>query len=292
MIAAAATVLMSCGENKLAKDQEEVKPEIQYTKTEFDIKIDEYLKDKSWKPERQTSGLYVYKEKAGSDKKPTINDYVTIFYKGYFLDGTVFDGTKEEPATFPLARLIKGWQEGIPHFGKGGKGKLVIPPAIGYGPQGGGPIPPNSILVFEIELVDFSSAPPMPKVVKTGDYSPEINEYLKKNDLKAKETGSGLFVVIDEPGGKEKPDLSQEVTIHYKGYLLDGTVFDGSKGTPAKFRLNGLIAGWQEGIPFFGKGGKGKLILPPYLGYGERGSAKIPGNSVIVFDIELVDFKD
>jgi FKBP-type peptidyl-prolyl cis-trans isomerase FkpA len=83
---------------------------------------------------------------------------VTIFYHGFLLDGTEFDGTGEEPATFRLDQLIVGWQIGIPMFGKGGKGKLIIPPGLAYGPNDNGQIPGNSTLMFEIELIDWKKA--------------------------------------------------------------------------------------------------------------------------------------
>ncbi|MFN9955636.1 MAG: FKBP-type peptidyl-prolyl cis-trans isomerase, partial [bacterium] len=72
------------------------------------------------------------------------------------LDGTIFDQTTgNQTATFPLANLIPGWQEGIPLLQKGGKGTFLLPSALGYGPNPVGPIPANSVLIFEIELIDF-----------------------------------------------------------------------------------------------------------------------------------------
>jgi len=82
-------------------------------------------------------------------------DTVTIHYTGALAsDGTIFDSsTSGEPATFPLDNLIPGWQEGIPGMKIGGKRRLVIPPALGYGESGSGSsIPPNSVLIFDIEL--------------------------------------------------------------------------------------------------------------------------------------------
>ncbi|MFD1551284.1 hypothetical protein DNU06_12815 [Putridiphycobacter roseus] len=285
MLYAAVLLLASCG-SKAEK--------LDYTPTDSDQEIATYLEDKEWEPVREKSGLYVYTEKEGGSEKPKASDFVTIFYKGYLLDGTVFDATEENPITYPLSGFIPGWKEGIPHFGKGGKGKIIVPPSLGYGSVDNGPIPANSVMIFDIELVDFNGAPPAPKLNNTADYSAEIKAYLAENNLKAKETESGLFIIIEEEGGKEKPTVNQFLTLNYEGYLMDGSSFDGTKGTPTTFPfpMTQLIKGWQEGIPYFGKGGKGKLIIPPYIGYGERGSAKIPANSILVFDIELIDFKD
>ena len=89
----------------------------------------------------------------GSGNKPTLLDEVTVFYKGYLTSGEVFDLTGVEPATFPLGSVIEGWQEGIPYFKPGGSGILLIPSHLGYGSRGAGSIPPNSVLIFDIELV-------------------------------------------------------------------------------------------------------------------------------------------
>jgi FKBP-type peptidyl-prolyl cis-trans isomerase FkpA len=121
----------------------------------------------------------------------------------------------------------------------------------------------------------------------------EIEKYIAAKGWTAKSTASGLYYVIDEPGSAQRPVASSTITIHYVGTLTDGTKFDSSRdsGLPFKSALSGLIEGWKEGIPYFGKGGKGKLLLPGSLGYGSSGSGSIPGNAVTIFDIELIDFK-
>ena len=262
-----------------------------YEETEYDIEIAEYLDDKEWETDRQESGLYVYTEDAGSAEKPGDEDFLTISYKGYLLDGTVFDENQGITFPFPLSGLIEGWQEGIPFFGKGGKGKLIIPPSLGYGSEDVGPIPANSVLVFDIEVINFTSTPPPPPAPI--DFSETIEAYMLENNIEgAIKTEDGLYISIEEAGSEEKPTLSDFVTIFYKGYLLDGFIFDQTEGDTRTFPLNGLIAGWQIGIPYIGKGGKAKLIIPPHIGYGPQDNGDIPGNSVLVFEIELVDFSD
>lgn len=101
------------------------------------------------------SGLQYIITEAGSDVHPTLSDVVKVNYKGTLLDGTVFDETQpDSPIEFPLERVIPGWQEGIQLIGVGGKATLYIPSKLGYGPQAMGSIPANSILVFEVELLD------------------------------------------------------------------------------------------------------------------------------------------
>lgn len=119
-----------------------------------------------------------------------------------------------------------------------------------------------------------------------------IEDYAAANNLKGEFTPSGLFVVIDNPGTGENPTARNTVKVEYTGYFLDGKKFDGTpKGSPIEFGLHQVITGWTEGIPHFKKGGYGKLIIPSELGYGSRASGPIPGNSVLVFDVLLVDFR-
>jgi FKBP-type peptidyl-prolyl cis-trans isomerase FkpA len=264
-----------------------------YEETEYDIEIAEYLEDKDWETDRQESGLYVYSEDAGAEEKASTEDFLTLNYTGYLLDGSVFDGTDGNPITFPfpLSGLIEGWQEGIQFFGKGGKGKLIIPPNLGYGSEDVGPIAANSVLVFDIEIIDFTSTPPPPPAPI--DFSETIEAYMLENNIEgAIKTEDGLYISIEEAGSEVKPTLSDFVTIFYKGYLLDGFVFDQTEEETRTFPLNGLIAGWQIGIPYLGKGGKAKLMIPPHIGYGPQDNGDIPGNSVLIFEIELVDFSD
>ena len=90
-------------------------------------------------------------------RRPDPTDVVTIHYVGRFIDGRIFDSSRErgEPATFPLPRLIKGWQEGVPMMRVGETWQFVIPAPIAYGDRWRDPIPPNSTLLFEIELIDI-----------------------------------------------------------------------------------------------------------------------------------------
>jgi FKBP-type peptidyl-prolyl cis-trans isomerase len=105
------------------------------------------------------SGVYYQIMKEGTGNAVSVTDTVTVFYKGYLLkDGTVFDQTKEKPATFPLNRLIKGWQLGLAQMKLGSKVQLIIPSGLAYTIRSRSQlIPPNSVLVFEIELVSLKS---------------------------------------------------------------------------------------------------------------------------------------
>ena len=102
------------------------------------------------------SGLQYRVIKAGSGANPKTTDTVTVHYRGTLIDGNEFDSSykREQPATFPLNGVIKGWQEALPMMKEGGKWELFVPSELAYGPKGaGGAIGPNETLIFEIELM-------------------------------------------------------------------------------------------------------------------------------------------
>ena len=119
--------------------------------------------------------------------------------------------------------------------------------------------------------------------------------FLEKNKTAegVKTTASGLqYIVVTEGTGKT-PTANDTVKAHYKGTLINGQQFDSSydRGQPAEFPVGGVIKGWTEALQMMKVGGKMKLFIPPDLGYGPAARPGIPANSVLVFDVELVDVK-
>jgi len=232
------------------------------------------------------SGLKYEDLVVGTGDSPNKGDNVIVHYTGWLEDGTKFDSSVDrgEPFEFPLGmgRVIRGWDEGVASMKIGGKRKLTIPSELGYGARGAGNvIPPNAILVFDVELIDVKAA------FKDTDF-----------DLPGKElvSDTGLRSIVHIEGSGPKPVVGQTILAHYTGLLEDGTKFDSShdRGRPFEFNVGEgkVIQGWDEAFLDMNAGEKRTLIIPPDLGYGERGAGRvIPPNATLIFEVELIEIK-
>lgn len=117
--------------------------------------IEEYVDEKGWDATKTASGLHYVVDVEGTGNKPSADDDVKVRYKGYFTDDKVFDESDNAGITFNLQQVIQGWTEGIPKFKEGGKGKLLIPSALAYGEEGNSSVPPNTVLIFDVELLEI-----------------------------------------------------------------------------------------------------------------------------------------
>lgn len=120
-----------------------------------------------------------------------------------------------------------------------------------------------------------------------------ISDYLTNNSLTATQHCSGMFYRIENPGTGAAPGPCSTVTVTYKAYLFNGTVFDQTT-TPLVFSLQQVITGWRSGLPLVKSGGRIVLYIPPSLGYGnqdtrdQNGNVVIPANSYLVFEVDLI----
>jgi peptidylprolyl isomerase len=230
------------------------------------------------------SGLKYKITKATKGEMPKTNDKVSVHYTGKLTNDTVFDSSvkRGQPFEFSLGKrqVIGGWDEGIALLHKGEKATFIIPPALGYGANAQGKIPANATLIFDVELINIT-APVMAVAY----------------DVKGKDTlttASGLkYIMVVKTPTTAQAQSGKQVTVHYTGYLTDGTKFDSSieRGQPIPFMLGSgqVIKGWDEGIALLHVGEKARLVIPYQLAYGEGGRPPIiPAKADLIFDVELV----
>lgn len=247
------------------------------------------------------SGLKYLDEKLGDGREAKHGDLVAINFRGWIVhDSTDLFGDWNADST-KLADLIGdsykqgseikfvlgedlfiiGSDEGIVGMKIGGARTIIIPSKLAYGIQGKGPIPPDTDIKIGVELMDVKDK----VVVKMWDV----------DTLNTITTESGLKYITVEEGDGKTASAGNVVTVNYSGYLEDGTKFDSSVeiDEPFSFVLGSrqVIPGWDEGISKMKKGGKTRLIVPPSLAYREMAVGKIPANSTLIFDVELLDIK-
>ncbi len=228
------------------------------------------------------SGLAYKVLKAGSGTRhPTATTEVEVHYTGWQTNGTMFDSSvkKGKSISFPLNRVIAGWTEGVQLMVKGEKTRFWIPEELAYKGRKGAP---SGMLVFDIELVDI-----VPSMTERFP----APENVASPPADAKRTATGLaYKVIKAGTGSSHPTGTTKVSVHYTGWQTDGTTFDSShkRGRPATFPLNGVIAGWTEGVQLMVQGEVTRFWIPEDLAYkGRKGRP----SGMLVFDIELLEIK-
>ena len=227
-------------------------------------------------------GLEITDEKVGTGEQAVDGDFLTIHFRGTLEDGQVFESTfeREEPILVQVGtgQVIPGWDEGMIGMREGGKRSLVIPPNLAFGEEGvPGFIPGGENIYMDIELVSIMKAP-----------TPWEFDHSKLQTME-----SGLQYYVHEEGSDEKPEEGDMISVHYSGYLQDGTLFDSSPLRNQTFDfqvgLGQVIPGWDEGLMDMTVGEKRTLVIPPEMAYGEQGAGQvIPPNSTLIFDVELV----
>lgn len=153
----------------------------------------------------------------------------------------------------------------------------------------------SNSLIFAKKIMGVADQLAQRKAEMASDNLKAGQDFLAANNQRPEvtELPSGLQYEVLVAGTGEKPSAHNEVTCHYHGTLIDGTVFDSSvqRGKSASFPLNMVIKGWTEGLQLMPTGSKWRFFIPPQLGYGDRQvSAQIGPNSTLIFDVELISF--
>jgi FKBP-type peptidyl-prolyl cis-trans isomerase len=185
---------------------------------------------------------------------------------------------------------------------KGAKATLYIPSTLAYGSQDRSPqIPANSILIFDVEVLDIEASPEQPTQRDPAEQAniddKLLQDYFKKNNIKATKTPSGLYYTVTQKGLGATAAKGKKVTMNYTGKTLDGKLFDSNVDpkfnhvSPFTFTLGvgQVIKGWDEGVQLLQLGAKGSFFIPSGLAYGPSAMGNaIAANSVLIFDVEVV----
>lgn len=214
----------------------------------------------------------------GTEQSSTQMERDLGYYFGYTFGNMLRDGGAED---VDMQRLVEGLQDSLKQ----------VPPDLD---------PARREVIFG-EIRSRQLAAQEQKRVAQEQYEREVgsanliaaNTFLEENAQKSgiRATPSGLqYEVLTEAEGPTAASTST-VVVHYEGRLLSGEVFDRSGDTPAEFGLHQVIEGWTEGLQLMSVGDKYRLFLPPGLAYGAGSVGKIPPNSLLIFDIELLEIR-
>lgn len=226
------------------------------------------------KPDKSTAKIKTEDLKVGSGRVAEEGDIALVSYRGTLTDGTEFDtniGGEKPPLAFMIGSgsVIDGYDQGVRGMKVGGQRKIMIPSVLGYGERGSEPaVPPNADLVFTVTLHEL---------VKKG----QENDYTKK--------------ILKQGTGAPAKD-GDTLSVHYTGTFVNGVKFDSSRdrGQPFDFTLGQgqVIKGWDPGLVGIKKGERRIMTIAPGIAYGAEGRGpSMPGNMVLIFDIECVDIK-
>lgn len=257
---------------------------------------------------------YQIHDQKGDGRKPKIGDILTVQLVLKNSRDSVLRDTYKEGR--PLQVMLQtppfkgSFEEGLAMLAKGDSASFFVS-ADSLFTRMMQPLPPGiakgTDIQFTVKVIEVQNEQEFQKgqaAAREGQVKVDakiIDAYVAKNSLKTVETPSGLNYVIVKEGDGVKPVAGNMVSVHYVGKLLDGKEFDSSYknpqsgGKPVDFPIGQgmVIPGWEEGIMNMKKGGKSTFIIPSSLAYGEAGSpGTIPPNSVLVFDVELVDVKN
>ena len=261
------------------------------------------------------SGLEYKIVKHGTGKrKPMLNDHIEMFIHVHVKDSVLFDSRKmygEKPVPYPIgAPKFKGDPvEGFMLMVAGDSAVFMLP--VDSMQKGGNQLLPwmksGDKIEYDVALKSVKSDEEEKKaneakasVQKVKDEK-ALQDYFKKNNIKAMKTSSGLYYTISEAGTGEQITAGESVSVNYRGKTLDGKTFDTNMDStfhhmePFSLEIGKgrVIKGWDEGIPLLKKGSKATLYIPSGLAYGsqDRSSNGIPANSILIFDVDIVDVK-
>lgn len=248
--------------------------------------IDEYLADKGINAEVHDSGIRYVIEQQGNNQTPAFRDEIAIKYASFFLDENLL-GRDTIGFTVTLDEgIVVAWLEMLPEIGEGGRITFYAPSGYCFGPSGNGVVPPNTNLIYDVELLAVIDSKEEQLEIDTLI----IDEFLVESQIDFEVHSSGIRFQILKEGTGESPTVNDNVVVKYEGAFLNGNVFD-SNTTGIQFGLQNLIDAWKIMIPTMKEGGKIKIFAPSEVCYGPSGNQVIPPNTILTFEIELIEVR-
>lgn len=268
--------------------------------------IEKYIADNNIDAQQTESGLYyAITEENSSGQALEAGNRISIHYESKLVSGVIFDSSSvylnkpqnllldigflfDDPEFFPdQTRLLPvGLNEGLKLLKTGEKATFIMPNTLGFGASSNSVIPPFSVLIYEVEILDTQSEEEL------------ITKYITDNTLTVTETGTGLRYATEEAGLGEVADDADVVTLRYTGRMLDGFEFDSSdEFTYTVDDDSPFVEGWKEAMKLFPVGYKGQIIFPSSLGYGASGQLgssgqyDIPPYTPLIFEIEIINIE-
>ncbi len=259
-----------------------------------DAKIQAYIKSNNLPAVKDPSGFYYQVLDPGTGGAMLNKDSVFYNVTVKSLSGNVYFS----PTVFSNTGNYLGYvtpdayREALYAINRGGKVRVIVPSYMAYGKNGSGPVPSNEVIVSEITTY-----------LETKQWQIDdrlINEFITAKNLTMTKDPSRVYYNISQVGTGTQVSKFSTVTVKYTGRFLTGTIFDQTTGDATLVAaINALVPGWGKVLVGLKKGTKVRLIIPSDLGYGSQdrkdsttGAVTIPRNSILDFDIEIVDVTD
>lgn len=249
--------------------------------------IDAYLSNEGIDALEHESGIRYVVNQEGTGDMPSLGDNIAVKFTSEILGGDTIGLDTIGFSIRLTENIIQAWRFMIPEMKEDGNITIYVPSGYAFGPTPIAGVPANSNLVYNLELLERIDNEDEQFVVELEI----IDEFLNESGIQFREHTSGIRYVTVEEGSGERPLITDDILVHYKGTFLDGTQFDGTTNVPANFNLNGLIESWRLMITDMKVGGKVKFYSPSTYCYGTTGTGNgaILPNTTLVFEIELLE---
>ncbi len=287
-------------------DQEQMAQMEEMKKAELDSRT-KYLQDNNITVQPDSNGIYLVQQKKGNGKMVKTGNYVQLHLKISSTNG----GYPLYNSTDHIAEGIE-LMVGTGYFGLGLDMKLqgtkvgdkfscIVPSSMAFGERGVERIvPPYATLIYDCEILNVYTEDEFNQLSKKRNddriakQKADMQSFAKKNSITSAPDADGIYKKVITEGVGEVVGTARSVSVHYTGTLLDGTKFDSSldRGQPFTFIVGAgeVIPGWDKVVAGMKKGEKALVVIPSAMGYGNQAAGSIPPHSVLVFEIEVIDF--